>query len=445
MLPDQALVDHEDRQRLGPHGLHQLRRAAGRRDGLRRTVRRVPLGLRQSLLGETIRRSRASATTRLMAQLWGTMALRLANAEVLPFDFDAYAGALRDFVRRLDDIPGARRQIWTSSASSARTRALRARGRRLNQRVESALAAGPLGARRRRPREPEAPRHFEQGWAARRGHPRPSVVQAPAVRAALHLRRDDAARGSPRRPRHGDWTRAAPAARAGVEGHREEHGARSRAPRPTCRRRRPADSLESRLRAIRDGVDGRMAIYVENVATGERVAIDADPSYETFSVIKVPIMATVLRAGAGRPAVARRSHHAAPRPAAHPVGRALRARSRAARRRCRTCSTLMTSSATTRPPTRSADLVGRDAVTAFMAPPRPAEHDAALLGSRLGSALAVRARSRLRDAQRRPDGAVPVREVRRRRGGRGVPAASSRTPDSSSAGARRARPAGCSR
>ena len=45
-----------------------------------------------------------------MAQLWGTMALRLANAEVLPLDFDAYAGALRDFIRRLDDIPGLARE-----------------------------------------------------------------------------------------------------------------------------------------------------------------------------------------------------------------------------------------------------------------------------------------------------------------------------------------------
>jgi hypothetical protein len=41
-------------------------------------------------------------------------------------------------------------------------------------------------------------------------------------------------------------------------------------------------------------VDGRIAIYVENVTTGERVAIDADASYETFSVITVPLMAAVL-------------------------------------------------------------------------------------------------------------------------------------------------------
>ncbi|MBZ5627792.1 MAG: M28 family metallopeptidase [Acidobacteriia bacterium] len=37
----------------------------------------------------------------LMSQLWGTLALRLANADALPFDFGAYARALREFV---DDL-----------------------------------------------------------------------------------------------------------------------------------------------------------------------------------------------------------------------------------------------------------------------------------------------------------------------------------------------------
>ena len=48
----------------------------------------------------------------------------------------------------------------------------------------------------------------------------------------------------------------------------------------------PAGSLEARLGAIREGFDGRMAIYAENVATGESFAVDADSAYETFSVIE---------------------------------------------------------------------------------------------------------------------------------------------------------------
>ena len=46
---------------------------------------------------------------------------------------------------------------------------------------------------------------------------------------------------------------------------------------------------------MRETVDGRMAIFVQHLGTGETVAIDADSPYETFSVIKVPIMATVLQ------------------------------------------------------------------------------------------------------------------------------------------------------
>jgi N-acetylated-alpha-linked acidic dipeptidase len=38
----------------------------------------------------------------LMTQLWGAIALRLANAGILPYDFDSYAGNIRRFVQELD-------------------------------------------------------------------------------------------------------------------------------------------------------------------------------------------------------------------------------------------------------------------------------------------------------------------------------------------------------
>ena len=37
----------------------------------------------------------------LMSQLWGVLALRLANADLLPFDFASYAGNIRQFVNEL--------------------------------------------------------------------------------------------------------------------------------------------------------------------------------------------------------------------------------------------------------------------------------------------------------------------------------------------------------
>ena len=37
----------------------------------------------------------------LMSQLWGVTALRLANADLLPFDFASYASNVRQFVDEL--------------------------------------------------------------------------------------------------------------------------------------------------------------------------------------------------------------------------------------------------------------------------------------------------------------------------------------------------------
>ena len=37
----------------------------------------------------------------LMSQLWGVLALRLANADLLPFDFASYASNIRQFVNEL--------------------------------------------------------------------------------------------------------------------------------------------------------------------------------------------------------------------------------------------------------------------------------------------------------------------------------------------------------
>jgi beta-lactamase class A len=55
------------------------------------------------------------------------------------------------------------------------------------------------------------------------------------------------------------------------------------------------EQLKSQLQKIRQGFPGDMAIYMKNLKTGEEIALDADSIYETFSVIKISIMATVLR------------------------------------------------------------------------------------------------------------------------------------------------------
>ncbi len=73
----------------------------------------------------------------LMSQLWGVLALRLANADVLPFDFEAYARHLRDFVKEVEQKTGGPERVDLrpllarvadfESAGAAAKRAVRAR------------------------------------------------------------------------------------------------------------------------------------------------------------------------------------------------------------------------------------------------------------------------------------------------------------------------------
>ena len=92
----------------------------------------------------------------LMSQLWGVLALRLANADVLPFDFGFYGRDIETFLRELCDKAGP----GTAAAGSASTgcragevdlvpavaaaREFAAAGRALKQAIDTALAAGPL-------------------------------------------------------------------------------------------------------------------------------------------------------------------------------------------------------------------------------------------------------------------------------------------------------------
>ncbi|MEZ5293308.1 MAG: M28 family metallopeptidase [Vicinamibacterales bacterium] len=79
----------------------------------------------------------------LMTQLWGTMALRLANAEILPLDVGAYGRALTRFVGALADVPDAATRLDTRALATA-VGELTAAGDRLTAGAAAALAAGPV-------------------------------------------------------------------------------------------------------------------------------------------------------------------------------------------------------------------------------------------------------------------------------------------------------------
>ncbi|HUA14132.1 MAG TPA: M28 family metallopeptidase [Verrucomicrobiae bacterium] len=94
----------------------------------------------------------------LMSQLWGVTALRLANADLLPFDFAAYASNIRDFVtdlaRNINSVSSTRPSLSDSQGLDARSLDLtsilsaidtfQAAGTRLNDSLRRKLASGSI-------------------------------------------------------------------------------------------------------------------------------------------------------------------------------------------------------------------------------------------------------------------------------------------------------------
>lgn len=81
----------------------------------------------------------------LMAQLWGTVALRFANADVLPYSMERYAASVAGFVGELDSLPAVEGQL-DRQALADRVKALEDAARRLDRAVDSALQADAIAA-----------------------------------------------------------------------------------------------------------------------------------------------------------------------------------------------------------------------------------------------------------------------------------------------------------
>jgi N-acetylated-alpha-linked acidic dipeptidase len=85
----------------------------------------------------------------LSSRIWGTLALRLANADILPFDFAAYARHLRTFVADLEKA--TEKDRLDLSRLRTGVDAFEAAGRRLNEAARGAIASSapaPVLARR---------------------------------------------------------------------------------------------------------------------------------------------------------------------------------------------------------------------------------------------------------------------------------------------------------
>jgi N-acetylated-alpha-linked acidic dipeptidase len=79
----------------------------------------------------------------LMSQLWGVLALRLANADILPYDFELYAENIRQFVAELQKKKGARENIDFQPVLE-HLEAFAAEGRAIKREIARVLASGSL-------------------------------------------------------------------------------------------------------------------------------------------------------------------------------------------------------------------------------------------------------------------------------------------------------------
>jgi len=225
----------------------------------------------------------------LMSQLWGVLALRLANADLLPFDFANYASNIRDFVNDLakgkDLSPIDLNPLFAGIAR------FQAAGVRLNQSVESALAAGKLSSDQADSLN-RAMMQVERNWLNPDGIPgRPwfkhMLYGARYTYAHLELP------GLTEAVEKQDWPTARQQAQL-LEQALNKNSALLDGLNSKFSTRESLDSLRSQLEQIRANFPGEMSVYMKNLSTGEGLALDSDKVFETFSVIKLAIAAEVM-------------------------------------------------------------------------------------------------------------------------------------------------------
>ncbi|HZQ68819.1 MAG TPA: serine hydrolase [Terriglobales bacterium] len=227
----------------------------------------------------------------LMSQLWGVLALRLANADLLPFDFASYAGSLRQFVQEMakgKDLSSLDLQPLFATIDK-----FEAAGKRLNDSLNAALASGALDPQTRESIN-LGMMQVEHNWLNPDGIPgRPwfkhMLYGARFTYAHLELP------GLTEAVEKQDWATASQQAALlqdalarntrlldELNQKTANHGASS------------LEGLRKQLTGIEKKFPGEMSIYMKNLATGEQIAHDSDKVFETFSVIKLAIAAELM-------------------------------------------------------------------------------------------------------------------------------------------------------
>jgi N-acetylated-alpha-linked acidic dipeptidase len=142
----------------------------------------------------------------LMSQLWGVLALRLANSEILPFDFESYGRNIRQFLNELDGTSHVSGHINLAPLEK-HIAEFQAAGRELNRSTTEAITSGRMN-KSTSSRVNEELMQVERNWCNPQGIPgRPwfkhSLYAARYTYAHLELP------GLTEAAEAGDWKRAA--------------------------------------------------------------------------------------------------------------------------------------------------------------------------------------------------------------------------------------------
>jgi N-acetylated-alpha-linked acidic dipeptidase len=226
----------------------------------------------------------------LMSQLWGVVALRLANADILPFDFAGYGDNIRQFVADMQcdkdisplDLKSVGEQIDRFEAA----------GKSLNGSVAATLASGKLD-----PKQTDSLNNgmmqVERNWLNPDGIPgRPwfkhmlygarftyAHLELPGLTEAVEKR---------------DWTTARQQASLLQNALTTNTKLVEQLNWSLGGEKLSLQSLQDELKNIRKQFPGDMSIYMKNLASGEEITLDSDTVYETFSVIKLAIASELM-------------------------------------------------------------------------------------------------------------------------------------------------------